>query len=99
MQTDKVLKEFSGRFIGKQCPVHLYWHSLSLVVTRFNGRKGPVMNTDNKVELEAYSHEVMSFGFWPGDDNTPDPAFYSYTRHRPKGLSQEPLSPSFCKMG
>jgi hypothetical protein len=97
VQTDKVLKEFSGRFIGKQCPVHLYWHSFDLVVTRFNGRKGPVMNTDNKVELEAYSHEVISFGFWPGDDNTPDPAFYSYTYPSPKGLSNEPLSPPSAK--
>jgi hypothetical protein len=97
LKTNEILKEFTGGFIGKQCPVHFYWHSFDLVSTRFNGHKAPQMDTTDNVEREAYSHEVISFGFWPGDDNIPDPAFYSYTYPSPKLLNSEPLSPDHAK--
>ena len=92
--TDPVLKEFSGRFLGKCSPVHLFWHSFDLAVTRFSGRKAPEMPGANKVNAEAYSHEVVSAGFWAGDDNIKEPAFYSYTFPSPDGITEEPLLPS-----
>ncbi|MDF9798196.1 hypothetical protein OKW21_003459 [Catalinimonas alkaloidigena] len=92
---DGVFKEFSGRYYGKTCPVHLYWHHMDLTVTRFSGRKAPPMDAGaSVVEKDAYSHEVISFGFWAGDDNTPAPAFYSYTYPSPEGLGLEKLSPA-----
>lgn len=92
-QTDHIFKEFSGPFYGKACPVQLYWHSFDLAVTRFSGKRGPDMSEASQVEREAYSHEVISFGFWPGDQNLRDPAFYSYTYPAPEDLDQEPLLP------
>jgi hypothetical protein len=92
-QVDRTFKTFSGRFLGKTCPVQLYWHSFDLTVTRFSGRRGPDMPDAGQVEREAYSHEVISFGFWPGDADLRDPAFYSYTYPAPEGIDQEPLQP------
>ena len=89
---DQVFKEFAGRFNGKQSPVHLYWHSFDLAVTRFSGRRAPQGEVD-PVTREAYSHEVISFGFWAGDENLREPAFYSYTAPEPDGLTKEPLEP------
>lgn len=92
--TDGVFKEFSGRFYGKTCPVHLYWHHLDLAVTRFSGKPAPPLPSAARIsDKDAYSHEVISFGFWAGDDNTPEPAYYSYTAPAPEGLDKEPLSP------
>lgn len=92
--TDQVFKAFSGRFYGKTCPVHLYWHSFDLAVTRFNGKKAPPMPEEARLsDKDAYSHECISFGFWPGDDNMPEPAYYSYTYPAPDGLDQQPLQP------
>ncbi|WP_299823285.1 DUF5996 family protein [uncultured Pontibacter sp.] len=90
---DQVLKEFSGRFYGKTCPVHLYWHHLDLTLTRFSGKSVPVPVNGSTVEKDAYSHEVISFGFWPGDDKVPFPAFYSYTFPSPDGIELESLQP------
>src|SRR5829696_6854449 len=87
------LEEFAGRFNGKTSPVHLFWHSFDLAVTRFSGRRAPEREGADKVTREAYSHEVISFGFWPGDRNTPAPAFYSYTAPEPDGLTGQPLRP------
>jgi hypothetical protein len=92
--TDAVLKEFSGRFTGKCSPVHIFWHSFDIAVTRFSGRKAPEMPGANKVNAEAYSHEVISAGFWVGDDNIKEPAFYSYTYPAPDGLTGEQLLPA-----
>ncbi|MFZ6053026.1 DUF5996 family protein [Halocola ammonii] len=90
-----VFKEFSGRFYGKTCPVHLYWHSLDLAVTRFNGEKAPPRPADARLsDKDAYSHECISFGFWAGDENMQEPAFYSYTYPAPDGMGDEPLKPS-----
>ncbi len=88
---DDVFEEFRGRFTGKSTPVHLFWHSFDLALTRFSGKAAPPRETVNRVEREAYSHEVISFGFWFGDDNVPAPAFYSYTAPEPEGLADEPL--------
>lgn len=91
---DQVLKEFSGRFYGKTCPVQIYWHHFDLTVTRFSGKKAPIKPEASIVEKDAYSHEVISFGFWAGDDTVREPAFYSYTSPLPSGIEQELLKPS-----
>ncbi len=93
VQVDGIFKEFSGRFIGKQSPVHLFWHSFDLAVTRFSGRRAPERAGADPVTREAYSHEVISFGFWPGDREVRAPAFYSYTAPEPEGLTDQPLRP------
>jgi hypothetical protein len=93
---DGIFEEFRGRFTGKSTPVHLFWHSFDLALTRFSGRKAPPMPDANMVTREAYSHEVISFGFWFGDDkpnSVAAPAFYSYTAPNPDGLENEPLQP------
>ena len=89
---DDIFEEFRGRFTGKSTPVHLFWHSFDLALTRFSGRPAPSRESAGIVEREAYSHEVISFGFWFGDDNVPAPAFYSYTAPEPAGLADEPLA-------
>jgi hypothetical protein len=95
---DDILQEFRGRFLGKSTPVHMFWHSFDLALTRFSGKPAPIRDGANRVEREAYSHEVISFGFWFGDDKTvPAPAFYSYTAPEPSGLAGEPLTPEMAK--
>ena len=94
VQVDQIFKEFAGRFNGKQSPVQLYWHSFDLALTRFSGRRAPQRDGADPVTREAYSHEVISFGFWPGDRNLREPAFYSYTAPEPEGLTDEPLRPA-----
>ncbi|MBK9155054.1 MAG: hypothetical protein IPM25_12700 [Chloracidobacterium sp.] len=94
---DGILNEFRGRFSGKSTPVHMFWHSFDLALTRFSGKRVPAREGANIVEREAYSHEVISFGFWFGDDNVPAPAFYSYTAPEPSGLADEPLEPASAK--
>ena len=89
---DTVFEEFSVRFAGKSSPVHLFWHSFDLAYARFSGRAVP-LDSGSIVDREAYSHELISFGFWAGDDNMPAPSFYSYTYPEPDGLAQEPLAP------
>lgn len=88
---DDIFEEFRGRFTGKSTPVHLFWHSFDLALTRFSGKPAPTRESAGMVEREAYSHEVISFGFWFGDDSVPAPAFYSYTAPEPAGLADEPL--------
>ncbi len=89
---DDIFEEFRGRFIGKSTPVHLFWHSFDLALTRFSGKAATAREGAGMVEREAYSHEVISFGFWFGDANVPAPAFYSYTAPEPDGLAEEPLT-------
>jgi Family of unknown function (DUF5996) len=89
--SDSVFEEFSGWFNGKTSPVHLFWHGLDLAVTRFSGQAASPSSAD-PVTHEAYSHEVISFGFWPGDDTVPDAAYYSYTAPEPPGLREQPLA-------
>lgn len=90
---DDIFEEFRGRFTGKSTPVHVFWHSFDLALTRFSGKEAPVREEAGIVERKAYSHEVISFGFWAGDDNVPAPAFYSYTAPEPNGLMEELLLP------
>ena len=89
--SDSVFEEFSGWFNGKTSPVHLFWHSLDLAVTRFSGRPAPPVDAD-PVTQEAYSQELISFGFWAGDDTVGDAAYYSYTAPEPDGLREQPLA-------
>ena len=94
---DDILEEFRARFLGKSTPVHMFWHSFDLALTRFSGKRVLPREGAGLVEREAYSHEVISFGFWFGDDKVPAPAFYSYTAPEPSGLADEPLSPAAAK--
>ena len=87
--SDSVFEEFSGWF-SEQSPVHLFWHSLDLAVTRFSGRPAPPIDAD-AVTQEAYSQGFISFGFWAGDDNVPDASYYSYTSPEPAGLRDQAL--------
>jgi hypothetical protein len=93
VNVNDIFEEFRGRFIGKSTPVHIFWHGFDLALTRFSGKPAPVREDAGMVERKAYSHEVISFGFWAGDDNVPAPAFYSYTAPEPGGLTEEPLEP------
>jgi hypothetical protein len=91
VQIDRVMKLFRSGFIGKVSPVHFFWGSFDLAVTRFSGRKAPphpggVPNLPDSITREAYSHEVSSAGFWPGSDSFPQPAFYSYAYPEPRGF-------------
>jgi hypothetical protein len=91
--TDGVFEEFSGWYCGKTSPVHLFWHSFDLAVTRFGGRRAPERSDADPVTQEAYTHEVVSFGFWAGDQNIREPTYYSYTAPEPDGLREHPLHP------
>lgn len=95
---NSIFQEFSGRFYGKSCPVHIYWHHLDLVVTRFSGKKLPPMDAAARVlEKDTYSHEQISFGFWAGDKNVREPMYYSYTYPSPKGIDEATLQPEGAK--
>src|SRR5882672_9821843 len=85
VKMDEVLKEFRARFIGKVSPVHFFWGSFDLAVTRFSGRRAPEREGADYMTREAYSHEVISHGFWPGNKDM-EAAFYSYTTPDPAGL-------------
>jgi len=87
-----VFEVFRGRFAGKQTPVQLFWHSFDLVVTRFSGRAHP-LEKGRQSDIEAYSHEVISIGFWPGDDSFQEAAFYGYAYPEPAGLAETLLQP------
>lgn len=93
--TTRTLDRFRSRFNGKASPVQFFWHSFDLAHARYSGRPAPPIEGADPVTAEAYSHEVIAFGFWPGDDRrTPYPAFYSYTAPEPEGLRTEPLAPA-----
>jgi hypothetical protein len=93
VQADRVFKEFRSRFIGKCSPVHFFWGSFDLAVTRFSGRRAPERDGADAITREGYSHEVISHGFWPGSGNILEPAFYSYTAPEPEGLPQATIRP------
>jgi hypothetical protein len=92
-QVNLVLEEFAARFAGKVSPVHHFWHTFDIAHTRFSGRPVDQPPAADPVTREAYSREVISFGFWFGDDSFPEPAFYAYTAPEPDGLAGEPLQP------
>ncbi len=90
----KVFDEFRARFIGKCSPVHFFWGSFDLAVTRFSGRPAPERAGADSITREAYSHECISHGFWPGSEAFPAPAFYSYTAPEPPGLKESSAEPT-----
>lgn len=94
LQADSVLKEFRGRFQGKCSPVHFFWGSFDLAVTRFSGRRAPKREGADSITREAYSHEVSSVGFWPGGGDIKGAAFYSYAAPEPPGFSESPVRPA-----
>jgi uncharacterized protein DUF5996 len=91
--SERVLQEFRSRFIGKCSPVHFFWGSFDLAVTRFSGRPAPPRPEADVITREAYSHEVISHGWWPGHGPLGKPAFYSYTAPAPDGLSEAKIGP------
>ena len=91
---EPIFAEFRGRFVGKCSPVHFYWGSFDLACTRFSGRPAPPRPGADLITREAYSHECISAGFWPGL-GFGSPAFYSYTAPAPAGLEQESIQPGF----
>ena len=93
VHADRVFTAFRARFIGKVSPVHFFWGSFDLAVTRFSGRVAPDNPKADAITREAYSHEVSSCGFWPGGDGIEEPAFYSYAFPEPAGFSAVPVRP------
>ncbi|HKY26815.1 MAG TPA: DUF5996 family protein [Pyrinomonadaceae bacterium] len=89
-----IFEQFRGRFIGKCSPVSFYWGSFDLAVTRFSGRPAPPRPGADLITREAYSHECISAGFWPGG-GFKGPAFYSYTAPAPEGLQDQPIPNGF----
>jgi hypothetical protein len=99
VQADRVMKQFRSRFIGKCSPVHLFWGAFDLACTRFSGRPGPehpggVPNIPDWAVREAYSHECISAGWWPGGGPLPEPAFYSYSYPEPPAYPEARIRPA-----
>ncbi len=99
LQVDRVFKRFRAQFLGKNSPVHFFWGSFDLAVTRFSGRTAPAHpggypNIPLAVMQEAYSHEVSSAGFWPGGEGMPYPMFFSYAYPTPPGFSDAVVAPA-----
>ena len=98
VRIDAVFNEFRTGFLGKVSPVHLFWGSFDLAVTRFSGQSAPlhpggIPNLPDAVTREAYSHEVSSAGFWPGGSGIDEPCFYSYAYPTPDGFAEQPVRP------
>jgi hypothetical protein len=93
LSVDTVFNQFRARFIGKSSPVHFFWGSFDLAVTRFSGRRAPERSGADVITREAYSHEVSSVGFWPGGGSVQDAAFYSYAAPEPQGCKDEQVRP------
>ncbi|HEV2136572.1 MAG TPA: DUF5996 family protein [Terracidiphilus sp.] len=92
LSVQRVFQEFRSGFIGKCSPIHFFWGSFDLAVTRFSGRRAPARPEADAITREAYSHEVSSVGFWPGA-GLGDPAFYSYAAPEPEGFSAATVRP------
>jgi hypothetical protein len=90
----RVLEEFRSTFIGKSSPVHFFWGSFDLAVTRFSGRRAPARQGADPITREAYSHEVSSAGFWPGGGPIADAAFYAYSAPEPPGMKTARIGPA-----
>ena len=88
MTVDTICKEFRARFIGKASPVHFFWGSFDLAVSRFSGRRAPERPGADRITREAYSHEVISAGWWPGGGEFTAPMFYAYAAPEPAGISR-----------
>jgi hypothetical protein len=88
-----VFEQFRGRFLGKSSPVHFFWGSFDLASTRFSGRRAPERPGADAITREAYSHEAISHGFWPGSGLMLEPAFYAYAAPEPPGLKEARVEP------
>jgi Family of unknown function (DUF5996) len=102
VRIDRVFTRFRTGFLGKVSPVHLFWGSFDLAVTRFSGRGAPlhpggVPALPDAVTQEAYSHEVSSAGFWPGGGGVDEPMFYSYAYPVPDGFADRPVAPAAAR--
>jgi hypothetical protein len=97
VRLDQILQRFSSNFVGKISPVHFFWGSFDLAVTRFSGRPAPVRENADSITREAYSQEVISAGFWPGNGGFGEAAFYCYAAPQPAGLAAEPVKPASAK--
>jgi Family of unknown function (DUF5996) len=97
LSLDAVFKAFRARFVGKSSPVHFFWGSFDLAITRFSGRRAPPRNDPDpvlrKIMQEAYSHEVISAGWWPGNGAIPEAAFYCYAAPAPAGFAEQTVLP------
>lgn len=93
LSVDAVFTEFRSKFIGKSSPVHFFWGSFDLAVTRFSGRRAPEKPSADPITKEAYSHEVSSVGFWFGSGEIQNPAFYSYAAPEPEGFREATIRP------
>lgn len=93
LSVNAVLEEFRSRFIGKSSPVHFFWGSFDLAVTRFSGRRAPERPGADSITREAYSHEVSSVGFWPGGNGVDGLAFYAYAAPEPTGYRDARVRP------
>jgi hypothetical protein len=96
VQSDRVLQQFRAEFIGKCSPVHFFWGSFDLAVTRFSGRRAPARPGADRMTREAYSHEVSSCGFWPGTPGGPvaEAAYYAYLAPAPDGFAAATVQPA-----
>ncbi len=92
LESDRVFHDFRARFIGKASPVHFFWGSFDLCTTRFSGRRAPPRPNADRVTREAYSHEVISAGFWPGSGPVQEAAFYAYAAPEPPGFADATIS-------
>jgi hypothetical protein len=92
--SDQIFQRFSTGFIGKVSPVHFFWGSFDLAVTRFSGRPAPAREGADSITREAYSHEVISAGFWPGNGGFGEAAFYCYAAPAPTGLDKATIRPA-----
>ena len=93
MSAAKALRKFRSRFVGKASPVQFFWGSFDLAATRFSGRRAPERRGADPVTREAYSHEVISAGWWPGGGAVNAPAFYAYAAPEPPGFAKMPVRP------
>src|SRR3989442_15704165 len=91
---DTIFKEFRSSFLGKSSPVHFFWGSFDLAVTRFSGRRAPEREGADPITREGYAHEVISAGFWPGSGDIRGAAFYCYSAPEPSGLAQYTIRPA-----
>ncbi|WP_374406398.1 DUF5996 family protein [Pelagerythrobacter sp.] len=102
VRIDAVFNEFRTGFLGKVSPVHLFWGSFDVAVTRFSGKPAPlhpggIPNLPDAVTREAYSHEVSSAGFWPGGGGIDEPCFYSYAYPTPEGFAEQSVKPAAAR--
>ncbi len=94
LAVDSIFKDFRSDFVGKASPVHFFWGSFDLAVTRFSGRRAPLREGADPITREAYSHEVISAGFWPGSGEINYAAFYAYAAPEPAGFSVAKVQPA-----